>query len=78
LAAKLIDSLDPEQDEDVEAAWHAEIRKRIEQLDTRQVQPIPWSEALRFIEDNRDEAPNCTAAELSVKGAVTCMLHKSS
>ena len=49
LAARLIESLDPTVDEDIEAAWSAEIQKRLEELQTGQVQPIPWSEARRRI-----------------------------
>jgi putative addiction module component (TIGR02574 family) len=56
LAARLIDSLDPTSNEDVEAAWDAEIRERLEDLQTGRVQPIPWSEARRLILDDADES----------------------
>ena len=49
LAACLIDSLDNEQDQDHQSAWDAEILRRIEQLDSDAVQPIPWSVARRMI-----------------------------
>jgi putative addiction module component (TIGR02574 family) len=49
LAARLIESLDPTTDEDIEAAWSAEIQTRLDELQTGQVQPIPWSEARRRI-----------------------------
>src|SRR5437867_1297157 len=39
LAARLIESLDPAADEDVEAAWNVEIQGRLEELETGQVQP---------------------------------------
>lgn len=48
LAAELIQSLEREQDEpaeDVEAAWAAEIRRRIEEVDAGEVATIPWPEA---------------------------------
>lgn len=47
LAGSLIDSLDEEVDEGAEAAWEAEITRRLEQLKSGKVKPIPWSEARR-------------------------------
>lgn len=44
IAAKLLDSLDVEVDEDVEAAWRKEIERRIRDVDAGSVSPIPWSE----------------------------------
>jgi putative addiction module component (TIGR02574 family) len=44
LAASLIDSLDPKVDEDVEAAWQAEIARRIEEIETGKARAIPWEE----------------------------------
>ena len=44
LAAKLIDSLDADVDEDTEAAWHAEINRRLAELAEGRVSPTPWSE----------------------------------
>jgi putative addiction module component (TIGR02574 family) len=49
LAASLIGSLDQEVDEDAEAAWEAEIHRRLAELDSRTVKTIPWSEARRRI-----------------------------
>ena len=49
LAASLLDSLDEEVDEGAEAAWAAEIAKRIQELDSGTVTPIPWPEARRLI-----------------------------
>jgi putative addiction module component (TIGR02574 family) len=49
LAASLLESLDAEVDEGVEAAWAAEIAKRIHELDSGVVVPIPWPEARRRI-----------------------------
>jgi putative addiction module component (TIGR02574 family) len=44
LAARLIESLDTEVEEGVEAAWLAEVERRMEELDSGKVQGIPWDE----------------------------------
>ena len=49
LAASLLESLDEDVDEGVEAAWAEEIAKRIQELDSGAVTPVPWSEARRMI-----------------------------
>jgi len=49
LAAWLIESLDPTVDDDVDAAWGAEIQRRIEELDSGAVVAVPWPEARRMI-----------------------------
>jgi putative addiction module component (TIGR02574 family) len=50
LAGSLLESLDDEPaDEGVEAAWSEEIKRRIEELDSGKVKPIPWEEARRQI-----------------------------
>ena len=49
LTASLLGSLNEEVDEGVEAAWAEEIAKRIHELDSGAVTPIPWSEARRRI-----------------------------
>lgn len=49
LATKLIDSLDAEVDEDTEAAWHAEINRRLTEIDEGRVLPTPWSEVRESI-----------------------------
>ena len=49
LAASLLESLDEDIDEGVEAAWAAEIAKRIHELDSGAVTPVPWPEARRMI-----------------------------
>jgi putative addiction module component (TIGR02574 family) len=50
LAGELIQSLDPQVDEDAEAAWSEEIRRRLERLDSGLAKQIPWSEARRRIQ----------------------------
>jgi putative addiction module component (TIGR02574 family) len=50
LAGSLLESLDEEpSDPGVEAAWSEEIARRIEELDSGKVKPIPWAEARRQI-----------------------------
>ncbi len=49
LAGELIQSLDSEVDDDAEAAWSAEIRRRIERLDAGLAKTVPWAEARRRI-----------------------------
>ncbi len=49
LAAQLIESLEVEVDEDAEAAWSAEIARRVEELETGKIKTVPWSEARRQI-----------------------------
>jgi len=48
LAGRLFDSLEKD-DPDAEAAWQAEIEKRIIEMDQGKIKPIPWSEARRAI-----------------------------
>jgi putative addiction module component (TIGR02574 family) len=49
LAGSLLDSLDDSVEEGAEAAWEAEIVRRIAELDSGGVTPIPWSEARRSL-----------------------------
>ncbi len=50
LAAELIESLEHvEIDEGAEAAWAAEIRRRLDEIDSGAVKAIPWDEARRRI-----------------------------
>ncbi len=44
LAGLLIESLEGEPDPDVEAAWAAEIEKRVAELDSGAVASIPWEQ----------------------------------
>jgi putative addiction module component (TIGR02574 family) len=55
LADQLFDSLDT-QDPDAEAAWQAEIERRLNELDEGKVRPIPWSEARRLIFETGDDS----------------------
>ncbi len=49
LAGSLIESLDEAIDEDAEAAWQAEISKRLNEIDSGKVKLVPWAEARRRI-----------------------------
>jgi putative addiction module component (TIGR02574 family) len=44
LAGLLLESLETEPDPDVEAAWTAEIDRRIAQIDAGEVELVPWEE----------------------------------
>jgi len=54
LAASLIHSLDPKMDEDAEAAWSAEIERRVESIDRGEVELVPWEEVMREMRESRD------------------------
>ena len=56
LAGTLLDSLDETIDEDAEAAWSAEIAKRVQDLKDGTVKTVPWSEIRRSILRSRREA----------------------
>src|SRR5262249_61805931 len=49
LAGALLESLDDAVDPSVEEAWKQEIARRMEELDSGKVKPIPWAEARRQI-----------------------------
>ena len=44
LADSLISNLGSKVDEGVQAAWHAEIEKRIADLDSGKAKTVPWEE----------------------------------
>jgi putative addiction module component (TIGR02574 family) len=44
LAARLVESLEPNPEADVEAAWHAEIGRRLERIDSGQAKFVSWPE----------------------------------
>lgn len=44
LAGLLIESLEGEPDEEVDAAWAAEIARRVAELESGTVQSTPWEE----------------------------------
>jgi putative addiction module component (TIGR02574 family) len=51
LAGLLIESLEGEPDPEVEAAWAAEIERRVAELDAGTVKPIPWEEVRQRLLD---------------------------
>jgi len=42
LAGLLIESLEPEEDPEIQKAWSAEIARRVAELDAGTVETIPW------------------------------------
>jgi putative addiction module component (TIGR02574 family) len=51
LAGLLIESLEAEPDPDVEAAWAAEIERRVQEIDAGTVKTIPWEEVRQRLLD---------------------------
>jgi putative addiction module component (TIGR02574 family) len=51
LAGLLIESLEGDPDPDVEAAWAAEIEKRVAELDAGTVENIPWEQVRQRLLD---------------------------
>jgi putative addiction module component (TIGR02574 family) len=51
LAGSLLESLDETMDSAVEQAWSLEIARRIEEIDSGKVRPIPWADARRQISE---------------------------
>ena len=49
LAGSLLESLDDILDPSVEEAWSQEIARRIEELDSGKMKPVPWADARRQI-----------------------------
>jgi putative addiction module component (TIGR02574 family) len=47
VAGSLLESLDDQVDEGAEAAWEAEIARRLDDLDTGKVKLIPWATVRR-------------------------------
>ncbi|MFZ0952525.1 MAG: addiction module protein [Candidatus Sulfotelmatobacter sp.] len=53
LAGSLLESLDDTVDASAEEEWNQEIARRIRELDSAKVKPIPWAEARRQIRKAR-------------------------
>ena len=47
IAGTLLNSLDDQVDEGAEAAWEAEITRRVNELDSGKVRGIPWAAVKR-------------------------------
>ena len=54
IAASLIESLDSGTDDDVDAAWAAEIQRRIASIDHGEVKLIPWTDVMIELRDRQD------------------------
>ena len=54
LAATLLASFDSGQDDDAEAAWAEEIRKRVDDVQAGRAKMIPWREARKQILADED------------------------
>ena len=54
LAASLLQSLDPEIDDDAGDIWDAEIKRRIDEIDNGAVELIPWAEVRKELRDIRN------------------------
>lgn len=57
LAAALVESLDRESDSPsvVDASWSTEIQRRLQDVETGAVKPVPWEQARRIIFGSEDE-----------------------
>lgn len=58
LASLLIESLDMEVEEGVEAAWVAEIERRVAALDSGSLTTVPWEEVKARLLANLDAPKN--------------------
>jgi len=52
LAGLLLESLEPEVDEDIEPAWLTEIERRLRELDAGEVDLVPWEAVKRKLREN--------------------------
>ncbi len=57
-AARLIDSLSQQDDHEAPSAWDAEIARRIGEVESGSVKPVPWPEARRMILGASDAQPD--------------------
>jgi len=56
IAAALLESVEHEPvDEDADAAWSAEAKRRLEEVRSGAVKPVPWEEAEKQIFDPSDD-----------------------
>lgn len=55
LAGLLIESLEGEPDEDVEAAWAVEIERRVADLDAGRAKTIPWEQVRQRLLDRLND-----------------------
>lgn len=51
LIGPLVDSLDPEVDDNVEEAWRGEIGHRLQEINSGAAALVPWEEARRLVQE---------------------------
>jgi putative addiction module component (TIGR02574 family) len=51
LIGPLVDSLDPEVDDNVEEAWREEIGHRLQEINSGAAALVPWEEARRLVQE---------------------------
>jgi len=51
LAGLLLDSLEPEVDEDIESSWLGEIERRVQELDSGDVGLVLWEDVKKLMEE---------------------------
>ena len=56
IARQLLESLDRQVDIDVESAWQSEVERRISEIDSAQVECIPWEEVRDRLMRNSPDA----------------------
>jgi putative addiction module component (TIGR02574 family) len=69
LAGLLLDSLDAEKGEGVEAAWVSEIKTRLTALDEGQTEAIPWEEAKKQLLNKLNARNDHTSSSRGAKGS---------
>ena len=69
LAGLLIDSLDAEEGEGVEAAWISEVEGRLAALDKGHTKTIPWEEAKKQLLKNLNARNDHTISSRGSKGS---------
>lgn len=56
LAGKLLESIEGEPEEGVEAAWAEEVERRVRQIEAGEVKTIPWEEVRAKLHARLNEA----------------------
>jgi putative addiction module component (TIGR02574 family) len=54
LAASLLRSLDPPDDPQADAAWAAEIERRVNSIDNGDVKLVPWDDVMTAMRERRN------------------------
>jgi len=54
LAASLLRSLDPVADPTADAAWAAEIERRVNSIDNGEAKLVPWDDVMAAMRDRRN------------------------